>query len=450
MSIHCPAVDGFYLRASGQFVCWNSPGEFHALATLAGEDLDGVDVVRDVLNGPEYRRMRRALHDHVEPFDFCESCSWGGEAPADAWDALDPGTFALRRIRTFQVEPSFLCNLDCPQCIPILERKRGAPPYSLDPRVFRKTVDDLARHGVEVGAVQYGGFGEPLMTPHFPELVRYAKENLGAPSACDSNGNFDFDERLLDCGLDWLVLAFDGVSQESYATYRRRGRLERLLSFARDAVEARERAGGSPLRLAWKTVLFEWNSSDEDLREACRLAGELGMDQVRFVNTTTPGGISARYQGQRWSEIRALVGELAAHSSIPIELDDPDCFAGEKHRCHGFVEVSEERDGRWCLSGWALLDDGPADEVLVGRASGAEVPAELTRREDLAGAHPTIPGAGGGGFRVEVPSLPDDAEDSELVFRLLRGGVERVRFALRRGPRALLPAALRHGKSIEV
>lgn len=453
MSIDCPAADGIYLRANGSFVCWNSPGEFHALASAVGGELEGRDLVEEALQGPTLCKMRGDLRAHREPFDFCGSCSWGG-SDGD-WSRVDPETHRLRRIRTLQIEPSFLCNLDCPQCIPIGDRKSAAGPYHLDPRVFRKLIDDLVVHGIPVEAIQYGGFGEPMMSPHFPELVRYAADHLGCPQAADSNGNFPFRPELLDCGLDWFVLAFDGVDQESYVTYRRRGDFEKLRTFARDLLTAREARGGHGPRVAWKTVLFEWNSSNEQLETAVRMANELGVDRIRFVNTTTPGGISSANRFRRWAEIRELIERLRGESAVPIEYDDPDCFAGEKHRCHGFIDGAREEDEGLLLSGWILLDDGPADRMVVRTPEGTELEVRHHPRPDLVEAHPEIPDASGGGFTLRVPeSARGSVDPCTLEVQLFRDDFERVSFLLE-GTRAGVapptePIRLRHGKRVRL
>lgn len=451
MSIECPALDGFYLRANGGFVCWNSPGSMHPITILNADELEGVDIVRDVMNGEKYRRMRRELLAHRNPFDYCSSCGWGSRKADDRPSGIDPENFELRAIKTLQIEPSFLCNLDCPQCVPIGQRKLGKPPYSLDPRLLRKLVDDLSRHEIQVGSIQYGGFGEPLMTPEFPAMARYAKNKLGSHSACDTNANFAFDEAFLDCGVDWFILAFDGVDQESYVQYRRRGKLERALQFARDLRDARRRSGVHHPRFAFKMVLFDWNSADHQLWAACRMAVELEADEIRFVNTTTPGGISAGYRQERAREIAELVVEMRKLCSIPINFDHPDCFAGEPHRSHGFLESLEVRDASLSFSGWVLLDDGPADRILLRTPQGVDRLAQRITREDLRDPHPSVPNAELGGFHAELPARDFETQEGHSCeVLLMRGEIERVRFTIETSKRSTrdpgIPQAIRHGR----
>jgi wyosine [tRNA(Phe)-imidazoG37] synthetase (radical SAM superfamily) len=456
MSHYCPAVDGLYLRANGSIVCWNSPGEDVALARLEANRLDQIDVVKDVLNGAAFRRMRRELHAHRDPFHFCQACSWGCPQIDEQWSRVQLDTFELRSVRTFQVEPSFLCNLDCPVCIRFEDRRSGEGPYVLPPEFLRKAVDDLARHDVEVGMVKFSGFGEPQMSPHLPELVAYAKRRLGSYTSVDTNANFEFREALLDCGLDQIMLAMDGASHESYVRYRRRGAFERALRFARSLCEAKRRTGRCATEIVWKTVLFEWNSSDEELREICRLANETGVDQILFVNTTTPGGISYGNRRDRFREIRRLIREeLALASDVPVNFTDPECFAGEPKRAHGFLEVVRDQGPALVVGGWVLLDDGPPHEIRMTSPAGGRALAERYRREDLAPAHPTIPDAEGGGFRAFLPwDRFATGERYAVGVVLVRDGEERVRFTLNvsRGAlhRAPEPIKLKHRLVVDV
>lgn len=321
--MRCAALDSFYLKANGEVCCWCSPGEHHPFLRLDAERVARTDIVEEVLNGRAFRLMRRRMAEDELPFGFCESCCHldreGDYPSAD----IDRGAWTLSgRLRCLQVEPSFLCNVDCPLCVPLRERKSAKPPpYHLDPAVWRKVVDDLAAHRFSVETVYYSGRGEPLLHPDFPALVRYAKDRLGGFHWLDTNGNFRFRPDLVGCGLDEVHIAFDGVTQEAYERYRRGGRLERVLRFARDFASARNAAGLQSPRLVWKMVLFEWNSSNEELERAFELAAEAGLDEVLLHDTDTPGGVSYRNDGRRVREIEGWLENAREALPLPVKLE---------------------------------------------------------------------------------------------------------------------------------
>ncbi|HHQ48504.1 MAG TPA: aminotransferase class III-fold pyridoxal phosphate-dependent enzyme, partial [Acidobacteria bacterium] len=85
-------------------------------------------------------------------------------------------------------------------------------------------------------------------------------------------------------GLDTLVCAIDGARPESYSRYRVHGDFELAVRFMSGFAE-RRRVLGATTRIVWKYVLFRHNSSEDEIREAQRLAVEAGVDELRFVLT---------------------------------------------------------------------------------------------------------------------------------------------------------------------
>lgn len=451
MSFYCPAADGLYLKASGDLVCWNSPGENVPLSSVRMESLDEVDVVSDVLNGTRMRQMRRDLYEHRNPFPFCVSCSWGCHQDDSQWSRVNTEDFSIRGLRVLQIEPSFLCNLDCPACFPFAKRREGGKNKILHPAVLRKVIDDLARHAIPVDLVHLSGLGEPLMSPHFTEIVRYIKRRLGSPVHCHTNANFEFEADLLDCGLGSLTLAMDGSREETYGEYRKRGQFSRALLFARRLCAAKRRTGLDTLNVAWKTVMFQWNSSDQDVVDTLRLADQVGPDEIVLANSTTVGGISHGHDRTRWLEIMDLVeNELASEVKTPIRFEDPDCFGGQSYRTFGYLESIKRRDEGLVLSGWLLLDDGPPDSISVVDRD-LIIPATHHPRPDVAERHPLIHRAGESGFRIQMPTAYLDHRPVRI--RFMRRGEERAHVELRTSSGCAEsspePVELKHRKQIE-
>lgn len=367
--MNCMAVRCLYLKANGEIPCWCSPGEHHPVLRLDPERFDHADVVEDVLNGSALRGMRRALFEDRLPFFYCRGCFFLEEGRGSAFREVDPHTFALSRVEIFQVEASYLCNVDCPLCVRRAARRSSkSPPHQLPPALFRKTVDDLARHHIPVGELWFSGRGEPLMNPAFPELAAYGKERLACRVTCHTNGNFPFRDALLTCGLDEIEIALDGTTQEQYGRYRRGGSLEKVLAFSKAFAEAKRKAGRSRPEIVWKTILFEWNTRDEDLDRVLRWAGELGIDTVLFTATDTPGGASRKDGGRRLEEIRAFLEARKDRAAPRLRLQDfhsvfaalPDATLdlkvevppskGEAHVLgRAFNQLLEPLDVRWTL-----------------------------------------------------------------------------------------------------
>ncbi len=271
----CVMCDGLYVKANGELPCWCDVGEDLILDVVSADKLMHPDY--DLLNHPRIQEIRRAFQEERRyPFpDLCDRCAMveSGAEPNQGLTRTHMGIL--------HVESSWLCNLDCPLCIPKAERKRiKTSPYHVEKDTWVALIHNLRMHGVEhVDVLHFEGRGDPLMHPHLSHLCKvfhvvYPKTTIMATT----NGNFRFDPTLFENGLNHLRISADGARAESYARYRRDGDLRRVLDFMRDAAFTRERLGLIDIKIEWKYILFEWNDSDEEMLEAYRLADEIGVE----------------------------------------------------------------------------------------------------------------------------------------------------------------------------
>ena len=271
----CVMCDGLYVKANGELPCWCDVGEDLILDVISADKL--MDPAYDLVNHDKIQAIRKAFHvEHRFPYDdLCARC-------AMVEHEVEPNPSPTRNeINILHVESSWLCNLDCPLCIPKAERKRiKSPPYHVERDTWVALIHNLRMHGVEhVDVLHFEGRGDPLMHPHLAHLCRvfhvvYPKTTIMATT----NGNFRFDPALFEGGLSHLRISADGARNESYAKYRRDGSFRRVAEFMRDAVETRKRLDKGAIKIEWKYILFEWNDSDAEMLEAYALADELGVE----------------------------------------------------------------------------------------------------------------------------------------------------------------------------
>ncbi len=125
------------------------------------------------------------------------------------------------------------------------------------------------------------GYGEPLMYPHIYNVIRYARKKQIVVSL-STNGTYmdaDAGRELLNSGLDYLIVAFDGATPETYAKYRKganfqqvKGNVERLLT-----VKLAQR---SPLHLTLQMILMEGTATEVTAFK--KLWKRPGVDSVRI------------------------------------------------------------------------------------------------------------------------------------------------------------------------
>ena len=122
-----------------------------------------------------------------------------------------------------QIEPTTYCNLRCLLC-PVntgLNRPRG----HMDFKVFQKVVDEVGEY---LFFILLWDWGEPFLNPEIYAMIRYAVER-GIKVVSSTNGHlfaqYDHADRVVRSGLDTLIVALDGITQETYEGYRQGGEL---------------------------------------------------------------------------------------------------------------------------------------------------------------------------------------------------------------------------------
>ena len=278
----CTVNHSIFLRSNGSLACWCDYG---SLKTLQEFD-PSLDYAEDVYLGKVYGYIREQLAAGTMPFpSYCSKCMM-----------LQPnipfsnGYKSARYIDTFQVEPSMACNLDCPGCIPIQDRKtRVAKTWCghliLAPKILEKILKDFHRAGMSIRVIDFQGHGEPTLNPEVWNMIRMAKSMFpkSYASIC-THANLDFAEDMIDAGLNQIIYAIDGMDQESYAPYRVHGNFDKAYRFMKSFSTA-VRARRVKTDTVWKYVLFRHNDSPEQLLKAQELAREAEISQLRFVIT---------------------------------------------------------------------------------------------------------------------------------------------------------------------
>ena len=190
--------------------------------------------------------------------------------------AINRGSTALRSYPAkLTVEPTSVCNLECPACFTGAgEVGRARAPMSLD--LYRRL---LAEMGDYLFQVEFYNWGEPLLAKNIYTMVEEASAR-GLSTVVSSNLSFPFDaeraERLVRSRLAVLGVSIDGARQETYEQYRVRGNLETVLRNVRLVNEAKRRLGSATPKLIWSFHVFPHNA--DDVEQARAMATELDME----------------------------------------------------------------------------------------------------------------------------------------------------------------------------
>jgi radical SAM protein with 4Fe4S-binding SPASM domain len=172
------------------------------------------------------------------------------------------------------LEPTAICNLACPQCPTGRgDVKRGEE--FLDLNTYKDIVDEIAGTTAILSLYHQG---EPLLHKSFSDMVKYAADRK-IYTVTSTNGQLLTEEicrRLVEAGLDRIIISLDGIDQESYHKYRLGGEFEKVIAGIRLLYEARQ--GNRKPLIIIQFLVFKHNQ--DQVAEIRKLGKRLGADRV--------------------------------------------------------------------------------------------------------------------------------------------------------------------------
>jgi radical SAM protein with 4Fe4S-binding SPASM domain len=141
------------------------------------------------------------------------------------------------------------CNLQCPMCpvsgLPQSMNGRRQTLMSAD--VYQRVIDQISDRP---RSIVLNVFSEPLLHPRLVEFVRIARAR-GHHVGLNTNGTKltrDYSARLIDAGLNALIVSIDGFGEATYRYMRSGADRETVVRNLRDLV-AENAARGKPMRV---------------------------------------------------------------------------------------------------------------------------------------------------------------------------------------------------------
>jgi len=141
------------------------------------------------------------------------------------------------------IEATNICNLKCPMCARTLrvEKNIWRRNKNIDFEVFKKIIDEGVKNGL--CAVNLNNFGEPLINPDLPRMVKYAKFKGILDVFFHTNAVLltkDLSKRLIGAGLDRIIISFDSPYKEKYEKIRIGAKYEQVLQNIKDLFNLRK------------------------------------------------------------------------------------------------------------------------------------------------------------------------------------------------------------------
>ncbi|MDP3990738.1 MAG: radical SAM protein [Candidatus Nealsonbacteria bacterium] len=181
------------------------------------------------------------------------------------------------------VEPTNFCNLNCPLC-PVgnksLKREKGFMPLE----GFKKIIDELGDYLLNL---TLWNFGEPMLHKDIYEIIEYAKRKK-IFIRLSTNGHFfnnkENIKRLVSSGLDNLIVALDGASQETLSKYRVGANFEEIINGINGVVEEKKKLKSRLPFIELQFVIMKHNEYEVDKMK--KIAKDIGVDKLTLKTVT--------------------------------------------------------------------------------------------------------------------------------------------------------------------
>ena len=197
---------------------------------------------------------------------------------------------ALRRTKirakpvVIKIEPTNFCNFQCPGCRTGTGEDTG-PKGMIEFKDFKKIVDRMSRYAFKVILYMWG---EPFINKNIFKMIEYASQkNLAVQISTNMNVFRPAIDapKLVGTGLEHMIVALDGVSQEIYQIYRVGGQVSKVIENVEAILaERRERKKRLPF-VELQYIIFPHNVHEiSPVREVAR---RLGVDRLTFIQSQT-------------------------------------------------------------------------------------------------------------------------------------------------------------------
>ena len=174
------------------------------------------------------------------------------------------------------LEITNICNLHCPFCLTGKGISGGRAVRHMSFGEARNIIDAVAD---TVYMLQLYTWGEPLLNKDVLRIIEYAKSrNLYVMLSTNATAMTSaYNSKLIESGIDYITVAIDGGSEDTYKKYRIGGNYPQVLANVQNLLAQKRGLGLDHPFVDWQFVVFRHNEHEVDTTE--RLAYDMGINK---------------------------------------------------------------------------------------------------------------------------------------------------------------------------
>jgi MoaA/NifB/PqqE/SkfB family radical SAM enzyme len=265
------------------------------------------------------------------------------------------GALAENGPRVVFIEVTNRCNLLCKTCPHTYFQREPLEALSLHKFI------SIAEQFPQMQRALLHGIGEPLLNRELPEIIQYLK-GRAVEVIINSNGTLltpQWQEKIIDSGLDQYRCSIDGAKDETYARIRGANLLPKLRQGLEGLVNMKERLGATTPQISIWCVATRENL--QELPDLLHLAADLGVPEVYmqrmvyFASEPDKQYGLARDElaifGQDQSEEDRIIEECTA---LSIQLGINFLASGARDPIHSLAAARTSDFAPWqaCMRPW--------------------------------------------------------------------------------------------------
>ena len=177
------------------------------------------------------------------------------------------------------IELTNQCNLSCIMCPhPEMVKKKIRPLGFMSEPLFKKIIDEVVPFAE---LVYLHGLGESFIHPKVFDFIRYAKSR-GIAVGISTNATLldkKGAKKLIESGIDYVILAIDGATKNTYEAIRKGANFEQVEKNIKTFLKLKKNRSKSPFTVLQFITMPE---NEKEMRLFTQKWSQMGADAIRI------------------------------------------------------------------------------------------------------------------------------------------------------------------------